>query len=131
MRQPSRIDSFLNDIQGYYDLLQRHGFLRYLSDPHEYKQKRMVVIDGIVEVLEKATNVRLPVRYDEIPVENLREVSVASVQRLIKETIRNLKRSHRFLESGSSIANAHSRAILQWEIASRALRVNTPYAVHA
>jgi len=131
LRQQGRLDPFLNDIQGFYDLLQRHSFLRYSSDLREYNVKRMVVIDGIVEVLEQATEVSLPVIYEAIPVENLREVSAASVQRLVRETIRNLKRSVLSLESSSPITNSYQKAILRWEAASHALRVNTQFAVHA
>jgi hypothetical protein len=112
---------FLEEVQGYLHLLRRHSFLRYLADLREYNVKRMVVIDGIVEALGQITSVSLPVIYDEIPVESLREVSVVSVQRLMKQTIRNMKRSLNSLEPNSSIAKAHSHAIRRWERALQAL----------
>jgi hypothetical protein len=131
VRQPGRLDPLLEDIQGYLELLHRHGFLRYHSDSREYTVKRMVVIDGIVRALEQATNVSLPVLYDEIPVENLREVSRASVERLIRETIRNLKRSLQRQEAGLAGSNGHQKAIQRWEAALHALRFRAPRAVHA
>jgi len=94
----------------------------------EYNVKRMVVIDGIVQALGQVTNVSLPVIYDAIPVETLRVVSVVSIQGLIRQTIRNMKRSFDSLESGSSIAKGYSQAILRWERALQALRVGARYS---
>ena len=123
LRERSRLDPFLEDIHGYIFLLRRHSFLRYIADLREYNVKRMIVIDGIAQALGQLTHVSLPVIYDAIPVETLREVSVASIQGLIRQTIRNMKRSLHSLESGSSIAKGYSQAILRWEMALQALRV--------
>jgi hypothetical protein len=81
----------------------------------------MVVIDGIAGALGQITNVSLPTIYEEIPVESLQEVSVVSVRRLMRQTIRNMKRSLLFLDSSSSIARNYDHAILSWERALHAL----------
>lgn len=122
MQEKSGLGSFLEDIQGYLFLLRRHSFLRYITDKREYTVKRMVVVDGIAQALGQATGVSLPVIYEEIPVESLLVVSVASVQRLMGQTIRNMKRSLCSLESSSSIAKEYCQAVLRWEKALRALR---------
>lgn len=82
----------------------------------------MVVVDGIARALGQATGVSLPVIYEEIPVESLLVVSVASVQRLMGHTIRNMKRSLYCLDSSSAIAKEYCQAVLRWEEALRALR---------
>jgi len=125
LQEKSRLGPFLEEISGYIFLLRRHSSLRYIADLREYNVKRMVVIDGIVEALGQITNLSLPVIYDEIPVENLRLVSVESIQRLMRQTIRNMKRSLYSLESSSSIAKGYSQAILLWERALQAFRVCT------
>ena len=125
LQEESRVGLFLEDINGYVFLLRRHSFLRYIADLREYNVKRMVVIDGIVEALGQMTNVSLPVIYDEIPVDSLRVVSVESIQRLMRQTISNMKRSLYSLESSSSIAKGYSQAILLWEKALQAFRVST------
>jgi hypothetical protein len=126
LREQSRLDPILEDIFGYLCILRRHSFLRYISDRREYNVKRMVVIDGIVEAMGRATNMSLPVIHDEIPVETLREVSVMSVQRLMSQTIRNMKRARYSVDSGSSMARGYYQAILRWEQALKAFRVSAP-----
>ena len=122
---------FLEEIQGYLFLLRQHSFLRYLVDLREYNVKRMVVIDGIARVLGKMSNVSLPVIYEGIPVEDLREVSMASIQKFMRQTIRDMKRSLRSLESRSSITNRYGQAIQQWERALKALREHALRAARA
>lgn len=125
MQEKTRVSPFLEDINGYVFLLRRHSFLRYIADPREYSVKRMVVIDGIAEALRQITNVSLTVIHDEIPVESLRMVSVESIQRLMRQSIRNMKRSLSSLDSASSIARRYSQAILQWAKALQAFRART------
>jgi hypothetical protein len=124
LREKYRLVPFLEEVQGYLFLLRRHSFLRYLADLREYNVKRMVVIDGIVQALKQITSVSLPVIYDEIPVESLQVVTVMSVQGLMRQTIRNMKRSLYSLESSSTIAKGYSQAILKWERAIKALQGN-------
>jgi hypothetical protein len=126
LRERSRFDPFLEEVHGYVHLLRRHSFLRYIADLREYNVRRMVVIDGIAAALGQLAHVGLPVIYDAIPVESLREVSVVSIQRLVSQTIRNMKRSLHSFESDSSIAKGYSQAIQRWETALQALRTSPP-----
>jgi hypothetical protein len=119
--EKSKVGLFLEDIQGYLFLLRRHSSLRYMSDQREYNVRRMVAIDGIVGALEQATGENLPVIHDAIPVESLREVNLMSVQGLMRQTIRNMKRSLHSFEPGSSVATGYRQAILRWEKALRFL----------
>jgi hypothetical protein len=130
LQKKSGLGPFLDDIQGYLILLRRHSFLRYISDTREYNVRRMVVVDGIVHALGQASGVSLPVIHEEVPVESLLDVSVASVQRLMRQTIRNLKRSLLSLESGSARAAEYRQAISRWEGASRSLRAVGSVLLH-
>jgi hypothetical protein len=125
LREINKVRPFLDDINGYVFLLRRHSFLRYIADVREYNVKRMVVIDGIAEALRQITNVSLMVIYDEVPVESLSVVSIETIQRLMRQTIRNMKRSLYSLDCSSSIAKGYSQAILLWERALQAFRVCT------
>jgi hypothetical protein len=113
--EKSKVGLFLEDVRECMLLLRRHSSLRYQSDLREYNVRRMVVVDGIVGALEQATGENLPVIHDAIPVESLREVSLGSVQGLMRQTIRNLKRSLHSFEPGSSVAASYRQAILRWE----------------
>ena len=122
MSEKTKLNKFLNDVQEYLFLLRRHSFLRYQTDGREYNVRRMVVIDGIVKALEHITSVSIPAVYDEIPVESVAEVSVASTQRLIRQTVRNMRQSLHSFEPHSSIARGYGKAIQRWERALFALR---------
>jgi len=131
VREKSRLGPFLDEVQGFLFLLRRHSFLRYQVDLREYNVRRMVVIDGIVKALGRITSVSLPVVYDEIPVEDLQEVSIAFIQKFMRQTIRNMKRSLHSLESRSSNTNGYGQAIHQWEKALQALGECVHYAARA
>jgi hypothetical protein len=115
LREKKALGPFLEEVKGYLLLLRRHSFLRYVMDVREYKVKRMVVIDGIVEALEQVTRTKLPVFYDEVPVESLIEVTAVSVERLMRQTIRNMKRSLILQGSAVPATGSYHQAIVSWE----------------
>jgi hypothetical protein len=96
-----RSRSLVDEVQAYQQLLLRHGFLRFSSDGREYSARRMVAIDGIAEALQQTTGVRLPVIHEEVQLENLREVIIQSIQRLMRQTIRSMKLTLRTFEPHS------------------------------
>ena len=120
MKEKNTLSPFLEEVHGYLHLLRRHSFLRYVVDIGEYKVKRMVVIDGIVEALRQLTRIKLPVFYDEIPVESLVDVTAVSIQRMIRQTIRNMKRSLALQESAARSTVSYRQAITSWEKALEA-----------
>ncbi len=102
-----------------------------MSDQREYDVRRMVAIDGIVGVLEQATGESLPVIYNAIPIESLREVTLATVRGLMRHTIRSMKGSLHSFEPDSSVAICYRQAILGWEKALQSLsRGSVPSPAH-
>jgi hypothetical protein len=127
MKDKVQFAPLLEKVNGYVFLLRRHSELRYQSDLREYNVKRMVVTDGIVEALGELTKVSLPVIYEDIPVEDLREVSIASIHRLMRQTVRNMKLSLRSYNSSSLNANGYSHSIQRWENALRVFSESAAY----
>lgn len=114
-------DSLRNEIGGFLILLRQHAELRYRKSGGEYESRRRVAADGVAQAISRATKVNLPVDYDAMQVEDLKDADLPSIRRFVKRTIANQRKKLESLPGQSVPAQACRDAIRRWERALASL----------
>lgn len=110
-----------NEVGGFVVLLRQHAELRYRRNGSEYESKRRVAIEGVTEAISRATDVALPVDYEDTPIDDLKDAELPSVRRLVKRTVANQRRRLASLPAQSPAAEACRDALRRWERALSSL----------
>jgi hypothetical protein len=105
---------FLLEVKSALMFLRDHSVLRYQQNTAEYESRRRVAIDAVLRAVQQRTGVDLPPVYGAMHIEDLREVSMVSVRRLLKGTLHTLKRSMPLADRHGA-TDGLARAIHAWE----------------
>ena len=116
---------FIIELKEIIYLLEEHSFLRYVNDHGEYELKQKSAIDGLVLLLFKFIDIKLPVIYDLVPIDDLKIASIDSLKKFLKR----IKNNYMTLANKYSTTNinkyaAFSQAAKKWENAYNKLSGN-------